>query len=49
MEEILSLVLYLLVITFLTLLQFSERPKRKYPKRYSCRMVDGKAEDKKYF
>jgi len=48
MEEILSLALYMLVITFLTLLNFS-RPKPKPRNRYSCRIVDGKEVDKKYF
>ena len=48
LEEILSLILYLLVITFLTMLQYWT-PKRKYPRRFSCRVVDGEDEDKKYF
>jgi len=48
MKEILSIILYLLVLTFLTLLNFS-RPKPKPRKRYSCRIVDGQEVDKKYF
>jgi hypothetical protein len=49
-EELLSLTLYLLIITFLTLLQHWH-PKRKYPPRFSCLIKDGKVveESKKYF
>lgn len=47
-EEILSLILYLLVITFLTLLQYW-RPKPKYPRRFSCKIENGKTIDKKEF
>jgi hypothetical protein len=46
LEEILSLILYLLIITYITLLQFAKRRKRNHPPRYSCRIVDGVEVDK---
>ena len=49
MEEIPSLILYLLIITFLTLLNFSRRAKPKPRNRYSCRIVDGRDGAKEYF
>ena len=48
LEEILSLILYLLVITFLTLLQYWN-PKPKHPRRFSCKIDNGKTIDKKEF
>lgn len=44
LEQILSLILYLLIITYITLLQFAKRRKRNHPPHYV--LVDGK---KRYF
>lgn len=48
MDTILPLALYFLICIFLTILPL-RKSRRKYPKRYSCRVVDGQDEDKRYF
>lgn len=48
MDDILPLALYFLICIFLTILPL-RKAKRTNRKRYSCRMVDGQAVDKKYF